>query len=270
MEHEKLCNETIDAVKSVGGYIREERRKFSSDQIESKGLHNFVTHVDKESERRLMHKLGSILPGSGFIAEEGVADKKSETYRWIIDPLDGTTNFIHGAPPYAISVALQEEEEIIIGVVYEICLDECFYAYKGSPAFCNDKEIHVSGTDKVLHSLFATGFPYTNFKRLHPFLQSMVYLMKASHGLRRLGSAATDIAYVAAGRYEGFYEYGLHPWDVAAGGLILKQAGGKIADFSGGGNYLFGGEIIATNTNIFDEFLHIINEIMVKENSKFE
>jgi myo-inositol-1(or 4)-monophosphatase len=266
MELEKLCNSTISIVKNVGAYIRQEREQFTAEDIVSKGLHNFVTHVDKESEQKLINELGSLLPDSGFIGEEGVADKKAPVYNWIIDPLDGTTNFIHGAPPYAISVALQKNNEIILGVVYEICMDECFYAYKGSSAYCNEKKIAVSNTKKVLHSLVATGFPYTNFSRLQPFLNSMVHLMRASHGIRRLGSAATDIAYVAAGRYEAFYEYGLHPWDVAAGALILKQAGGQVSDFSGGDNFLYGKEIIATNLNIYNEFLHDIHEIMVKEN----
>lgn len=270
MDFEKLCISTILIVKNVGRYIREERKKFTVDGIESKGLHNFVTHVDTESERQLTEELGKLLPESGFIGEEGVTNKKADVFNWIIDPLDGTTNFIHGSPPYAVSVALQMDNEIVVGVVYEICMDECFYAYKDSAAYCNDKKITVSDTDKVLNSLVATGFPYTNFTRLQPFLNSMVHFMKASHGIRRLGSAATDIAYVAAGRYEAFYEYGLHPWDVAAGALILQQAGGRVADFSGGDNYLFGKEIIATNAGIYDEFLHDIHEIMVKDNYKPE
>lgn len=265
MDFEKLCISTILIVKNVGKYIREERMKFTSDGIESKGLHNFVTHVDKEAEKQLTDELGKLLPESGFIGEEGVTSKTSDNYNWIIDPLDGTTNFIHGAPPYAISVALKVNNEIVIGVVYEICMNECFYAYKGSAAYCNDKKITVSNTAKVIDALVATGFPYTNFSRLQPFLNSMVHFMKASHGIRRLGSAATDIAYVAAGRYDAFYEYGLHPWDVAAGALILKQAGGRVADFSGGDNFIFGKEIIATNAGIYDEFLHDIQEIMVKE-----
>ncbi|MEP7169851.1 MAG: inositol monophosphatase family protein, partial [Bacteroidota bacterium] len=139
-------------------------------------------------------------------------------------------------------------------------LEECFYAWKDSPAFLNDKEIKVSSVDKLANALLATGFPYTNFDRMKPYMEVFDFCMRETHGLRRLGSAAVDLAYVAAGRFEGFYEYGLNSWDVAAGAFIIQQAGGKISDFSGGENFVFGKEIIATNRNVFGEFLEVVKQ----------
>jgi myo-inositol-1(or 4)-monophosphatase len=179
---------------------------------------------------------------------------QSKDLTWIIDPLDGTTNFIHGVPVYSISIALMEGPELILGVIYEINLKECFYTWKGSPSYLNGLEINVSVTDKVRDSLFATGFPYYDYGRLDPYLHFFRYLMENSHGLRRLGSAAADLAYVACGRFDGFYEYGLSPWDVAAGALIVKNAGGAVSDFNGKDDFIFGKEIIATNGSVFDDF----------------
>ena len=179
--------------------------------------------------------------------------------------MDGTTNFIHGLPPFAISIALKHHKEIVLGVIYELGFKEFFYAWKGSKAYMDDKEIQVSQTSRVSDSLIATGFPYTYFEHLDGFMDSVNYFMQNSHGLRRLGSAATDIAYVACGRFEAFYEYGLNPWDVAAGGFIIQQAGGKAFDFYGHEDWLFGGTIIATNEAIADEFRDIIKKIFIDD-----
>ncbi|MFW5656902.1 MAG: inositol monophosphatase family protein [Bacteroidota bacterium] len=258
MDFEKIGSQTIDLVRKTGDYIRKEREKFKRESVITKGLHNFVTHVDKAAEERLVSGLEKILPGSGFIAEEGTSTKKGEQYNWVIDPLDGTTNFIHNLPPFAISVALMEHNEIVLGVVLEIRLDECFYAWKGSHAYLNGEIIKVSNATAIKDSLIATGFPYTDFERIGPFLQTLTSFMKTSHGVRRLGSAATDLAYVACGRFEAFYEYGLHPWDVAAGVCILRQAGGKVTDFFGRDDFLYEGEIVASNNLVHDEFLNEI------------
>ena len=204
----------------------------------------------------------ALLPEAGFIAEEGTSDRKGERYNWIIDPIDGTTNFIHGLSPYAISIALEDKNEIILGVVYEIGLDECFYTCKGAPAYLNGKEITVTSASSVADSLIATGFPYSDYGKMKGFMNSLDYFMKNSHGLRRLGSAATDLAYVACGRFEGFYEYGLKPWDVAAGAFLVQQAGGANCDFNGDENYIYGQEIISSNSLVFDEFKGIINKLM--------
>ncbi|MCB8994631.1 MAG: inositol monophosphatase [Bacteroidales bacterium] len=264
MNLEKLCADARTIVAETAGYITSELRKREGIDIEVKGKHNYVTHVDKTAEKMLVTGLSALLPDSGFIAEEGTSTHRGERYNWVIDPLDGTTNYIHGLPPFAISVALMDHEELVIGIVHEMALNECFYAWKGSKAFLNGKEIHVSKTGSVNDSLIATGFPYTDFSYMTSFMETVRFFMENSHGLRRLGSAATDIAYVACGRFDGFYEYGLNPWDVAAGVLIVKQAGGRVADFKGEKNYLFGGEIVISNDLIFDEFLEDIKTIMIR------
>lgn len=264
LDYKITCHEAILLIKEVGGYIKNELESRVDINIETKGIHNYVTYVDKAAETMLVKGLRKILPESGFITEEGTNTEKGVQYNWIIDPLDGTTNYIHGLPPYAVSVALMEHNELVIGVIYEMGLDECFYAWKGSPAFLNDKVIHVSKTAEVKNSLIATGFPYTEFEHLDRFMETMHFFMRNSHGLRRLGSAATDIAYVACGRFEGFYEYGLNPWDVAAGIIILEQAGGKVSDFKGGNNCLFGEEIVAANSAVFDELLGCVAKFMVE------
>jgi myo-inositol-1(or 4)-monophosphatase len=262
MNLQGICNDVINITNSVAGYIRKEREVFTSENIESKGKHNFVTHVDKGSEERLVNELKKLIPNSGFIAEEGTSTKVGEVYNWVIDPIDGTTNFIHGAPPYSISIALMEKTEVILGVVFEISGSECFSGYKGSVVLLNGKPVKVSSVDNVSGSLIATGFPYDNFNRLGPFMKTLEYFFYNSHGVRRLGSAAIDLAYVACGRYDAFYEYNLKPWDVAAGAFLVQLAGGKVGDFKGGGNYLFGNEIIASNSKIFNEFQSVVDQFM--------
>lgn len=262
MNLEKACIAVCELAKETGSFIRNEASKFSNDKIEIKGSNNFVSYVDKTSEQKIIEGLRKILPDSGFIAEEETTQKSEAQYQWIIDPLDGTTNFIHGLPPYAISIALMEGQEIILGVVYEIFANECFYAWKGSKAYLNGKEIHVSKSTKISDSLIGTGFPYYDFDLVQPFLDSLKYFFINSHGVRRLGSAATDIAYVACGRFDAFYEYGLHAWDVAAGSIILEQAGGKVSDFKGGKSYIFGSEYIASNSNVYPEFLKTISKFL--------
>lgn len=253
-----LCHDVCSLARSTGDFIRKERLRFSSDKIEIKGKNDLVSYVDKTSEKFIVEGLSLLLPGSGFIAEEGTSDRKGDEYNWIIDPLDGTTNFIHGIPCYAISIALMRKEELVLGVIYEINLDECFYAWEGGKAYLNEKEIHVSETATLSASLIATGFPYYDYHRMDEYMELFRHFMKNTHGLRRLGSAATDLAYVACGRFEGFYEYSLQSWDVAAGAFIVKQAGGKVSDFSGGTNFIFGKELVAGNAACFEEFLNAV------------
>lgn len=264
MDLEKICMQVIELTKNVGNFILAEKNNIKEKNIETKGLHDFVTYVDKSSEEQLVRKLSEILPEAGFIAEEGTATQKGDKYNWIIDPLDGTTNFIHGITPFAISIALMEDDKIVLGVVHELGLNECFYAWKDNPAFLNGKEIKVSSNKTVEGSLIATGFPYYDYDRIKPFMETLEYFMQHSRGVRRLGSAATDLVYVACGRFESFYEYSLSPWDVAAGAFIVQQAGGKVSDFNGKNNYIFGKEIIATNNKVYKEFFGSINEIMNK------
>ncbi len=258
MNLELITIQVCNLCRSVGSFIKNELRNIKSSDIEEKSAHNFVTYVDKTAEERLMGELLKILPEAGFIAEENQKTKKGERYNWIIDPLDGTTNFIHSIPLFSISIALMEGNEIISGVIYEINLQECFYAWKNSQAFLNRTPIKVSETTNLNNSLLATGFPYYDYSKLDQYLELFKYFMENTRGIRRLGSASVDLAYVACGRFDGFYEYGLSPWDVAAGALIVQQAGGKVCDFSGDKNYIFGKEIITSNQNIFKEFLNVI------------
>lgn len=260
MNLEKLCFEVQSVAKTVGTFITGERKKFTLDQVEVKGKANFVSYVDKKSEEMIVEALLNLLPGSGFIAEEGTAGSSDEKYKWVIDPLDGTTNFIHSLPPFAISIALMEEDEIVLGVVYEITHDECFYAWRESKAYLNGKEIKVSTASHTKDSLIATGFPYYKFDKIDSYVSAMRFFMLNSHGLRRLGSAATDMAYLAAGRVDAFWEHGLHAWDVAAGAIIVRQAGGKVTDFKGGNKFLFNGEMVASNSAYYNEFYDIVNK----------
>lgn len=264
MNLEKICEQVVDISRVTGKFIKDELKTFSQQHIEIKGIHNFVSYVDKTAEEKIVSALTKILPNAGFIAEEGTGKPLKNGLNWVIDPLDGTTNYIHGLPPFAISIALLEDEKVIIGVVYEISLDECFWAYTGSGAFFNGEKINVSNIGTVNESLIATGFPYYDYDRMEPLLKSIEYFMRNSHGLRRLGSAATDLAYVACGRFEAFYEYGLQSWDVAAGALIVQEAGGKISDFNGEKNYIFGKEIIASNSNVYKEFQSVVKNYMIK------
>ncbi len=259
MNYQEICIKVTELCKTVGGFIFNEVNKITVDNIEIKGKHDFVTYVDKTSERMLIEELSKLIPESGFIAEENTNDKKGEKYNWVIDPLDGTTNFIHGVPIYAISIALMENDTIVLGVVYEINLKECFYAWKDSKAYLNGVEINVSKTNSINESLSATGFPYYDYSQLENYTKVFLHLLMNSSGVRRLGSAAVDLAYVACGRFDAFFEYGLRPWDVAAGAFIVQQAGGLNFDFNGGDNYVFGKEIISSNKHINAAFLELIH-----------
>jgi len=264
MNYEFICKHVISAAHEAGRFIQTEAKRFSQEKVETKGLHNFVSYVDKTAEEMLVEQLRDVLPEAGFLTEEGTIAPSEEQLQWVIDPLDGTTNFIHGLPPYSISVALMDGAETVLGVVYELNLKECFYAWKDSPAYLDGKIVHVSKVNKVKDSLIATGFPYYDFDKMDGYLDSLKYFLQNSHGARRLGSAAADLAYVACGRFEAFYEYSLQPWDVAAGAFILERAGGKVSDFVGGNNFIFGKELVATNNFIFDEFLGVVQKHLYK------
>lgn len=264
MNYGEICKQVIVVAKDVGNFIRQQLQKVNNNDVETKGKHDFVTYVDKTSEQLLTKGLSAILPGSGFIAEENTVDKKNSDYVWIVDPLDGTTNFIHKVPCFSVSIALQVHNELVIGVIYEINLDECFWAWKGGGAFLNGVSIKVSSTTKLDDALLATGFPYYDYSKMNEYIELFKYFMQNSRGLRRLGSAAVDLAYVACGRFDGFYEYSLKPWDVAAGVVIVQEAGGKVFDFAGGDKYLFGQEIVACNANIEAEMKAVVKDYFNK------
>ncbi|MDD4968449.1 MAG: inositol monophosphatase family protein [Paludibacter sp.] len=260
--YRQLCELTCEIARSAGKFMAGERKSFDISMIETKGLHDLVSYVDKESEKQIIEQLSKILPESGFIAEEGTSSKHGERYNWVIDPLDGTTNFIQGVPIYAVSIGLMDGDELVVGVVYEVGLDECFYAWKEGGAYLNGKAIRVSERDNIHDALLATGFPYNDFSKLDEYLELLKWTMTNARGVRRLGSAATDLAYVACGRFDSFWEYDLKPWDVAAGALIVREAGGVVTDFKGGKDYIFGGEIIASNALLAELMLEKVGNYM--------
>lgn len=260
MPLQQIVTQVIELSKQVGAFIKQERSTFNPDAIEYKGLNDMVSYVDKTAEEKIVAGLEKILPEAGFITEEKTKNKIGERYNWIIDPLDGTTNFIHGLPLFSVSIALQEYGELVAGVVYEINLDECFYAWKGAPAYLNGKEIKVSNCPTISNSLIATGFPYYDFEKQSQYIELFTYLMKNCHGLRRLGSAAVDLAYTACGRFDSYYEYNLNAWDCAAGIVIVRQAGGEVVNFKGGDEVLDTRELLATNGKMTGEMLEAIQQ----------
>ena len=259
MNLEKITGQVVEAALDAGAFIRRERLNFSKKDVELKGRKtDLVSYVDKEAEKMLVDTLRPLVADAGFLTEEETVSQDSKEYTWIIDPLDGTTNFVHGLPNFCVSVALQHKDELVVGVVYEIANDECFYGWKDGGAYLNEEPIQVANEQHIDECVFATGFPIYNFDMLDNYLAILNELMKNTRGLRRMGSAAADLAYVACGRYGGFFEYNLNPWDVAAGILLVKEAGGVVTDFKGGENYLFGREIVAGGA-VHPQLLEIVN-----------
>jgi myo-inositol-1(or 4)-monophosphatase len=254
--------EIESAAREAGSFILEESKRFDINRTEKKGLNNFVSYVDKGAEEILVERLSILLPEAGFVTEEGTSEKIGLKYCWVIDPLDGTTNFLHGFHPYAISIALKEYDEIVAGVVYEVNGTEIFKAWKDGGSWLNGTRIYVSKAEKLADSLIATGFPYSDFGRLDRYMNCLAHFCKHTHGIRRLGSAAMDLAYVACGRFEAFYEYGLKPWDVAAGILLVREAGGRASDFSGNEKNISGEEFLASNGLVYREILEVVNKFM--------
>jgi myo-inositol-1(or 4)-monophosphatase len=248
-----LLSGVLEISKKAAIFIREERAGFQYESAEQKGLNDLVSYVDKGAERMIVDGLEKLFPEAGFLVEENTKTEKG-AYNWIVDPLDGTTNFVHGIPCYAVSIALEHQGRIILGVVYEVSRDECFYAEKGNGAFLNGQKIKVSERKNLSESLIGTGFPVHNFSRIKEYLPALQYFMEHTHGVRRIGSAASDLCYLACGRLDAFFEYGLNPWDVAAGALIVTEAGGSVCDFSGNNNWLMGKEIACTNSLLKTEF----------------
>ena len=254
----QLLDLTRKIAEDVGTFIEQERLHFSMDRVEQKGFNDLVSYVDKEAEKQLVAQLQAIFPEAGFITEEGTNTTRGDVYNWVIDPLDGTTNFIHGLPVFAVSIGFMEHDEVVLGVVYEVNRKESFYAYKGGGAFCNGVALQVSKAPNLAASLISTGFPYYQFDLIDRYLDIMKSLMQKTHGLRRLGSAAVDLCYVAAGRSEGYFEYNLNSYDVAAGIILVQEAGGKVTDFEGGRDYIFGRHVVATNHSIHEELMGVI------------
>jgi myo-inositol-1(or 4)-monophosphatase len=260
MNLEKLTGEVVKLCLKDGAYIKQQLKLLKAKDIELKDDHNFVTYVDRTSEEMLVNELSSILPGSGFIAEENDYGQSDSALKWVIDPLDGTTNFVHGVPFFAISIALMDADKCVLGIVHEVNRSESFYSWGGGKAYLNGKRINVSASKTLKDSLLVTGFPYLRDHILDKYMELFKAFIQRTQDLRRLGSAATDLAYVAAGRFEGFYEISLNSWDVAAGSFLVQQAGGIVTDFQGGTDFIFGGSLISSNSFVHGEMLEVVKK----------
>ncbi len=228
-------------------------------QVSAKGPGDFVSRADRAAEETIREELMRARPSYGFLGEEGAEiDGDDPTRRWIVDPLDGTTNFLHGMPHWAVSIALEHKGQVVAGVIYDPAKDEMFYAEKGGGAWLNESRLRVSGRHRMIESVFATGLPFGGSTHLPASLQDLARLLPATAGVRRFGAASLDLAYVAAGRYDGFWERGLHAWDIAAGLIIVREAGGIVEPLEPGGDILADGQIICANEPIFDTFAKVI------------
>ena len=260
---DEQIREIYTLIRKVGDFQTSEHRTFVINHIEEKSLNQLVSYVDIESENMLVEGLREITPTASFITEENTVVNLSRPLQWIIDPLDGTTNFMFHHQQYAISIALQQDNKTVLGCVYVPYMNEIYMAHPGG-AFINGDPLYMEERYPLTNTLIATGFPYYDFNELDEYLEILKILMRKTKGLRRMGSAAIDLAYTAEGKFNAFFELNLKPWDVAAGAYIVERAGGMVIDFDGGDNYLFGRSIIAGNKHVVPELHDIISKCMKK------
>ena len=251
----------VQAARKAGRRLARDFGEVEHLQVSKKGPADFVSAADLKAEETLIEELSRARPGYGFLAEEsGTVDGTDKTHRWIIDPLDGTTNFLHGLPHFAVSIGLEREGELVAGVVLDPIKDELFWAEKGQGAWVNSRRLRVSGRTDLSTALLATGIPYMGREGLETFLREMAHLTARTSGIRRYGAAALDLAYVAAGRYEAFWETGLSPWDFAAGTVLVREAGGMISAIDGSQIGPNAPSILAANQELFDEIGRLLRE----------
>jgi myo-inositol-1(or 4)-monophosphatase len=257
-----MINIAVKAARRAASVITRASFEVEQLRVTHKGHNDFVTEVDQAAEQAIVDVLRQAYPDHAILAEESGASSnlhKDSEYVWIIDPLDGTTNFIHGFPQYAVSIGLQHRGQITQAVVYDPTRNELFTASKGAGAFLNDKRIRVTKRDKLADALIGTGFPYSDLSGLDEYVKMFSLMTQKSAGLRRPGAAALDLAYVAAGRLDGFFEKNLKPWDIAAGTLLITEAGGIVGDFHGEADYLYKGNVIAGSPKIFSQMLNVLS-----------
>ena len=247
----------VKAARRAGTVINRGARDLDLLTVTSKGPKDFVSEIDREAERQIVETLLTAYPDHAILAEEGTAkgDNAEAENVWIIDPLDGTTNFLHGFPQYCVSIALAHKGQVTQAVIYDPCRNDLFTATRGRGAFLNDRRMRVSRRAHLRDCLIGTGFPFKDGSYLDTYLKMMKTMIESTAGLRRPGAAALDLAYVAAGFYDGFWEVGLNPWDVAAGSLLVQESGGLIGDLSGEGDFLHGGQVIAANPKVFAQMV---------------
>lgn len=265
LQLEELTRGVCEIARQAGAYIREERRRFTLESVERKHAHDYVSYVDKGSEQRIVCALRQLLPEAGFIAEEGTGPKpQTSDLTWVVDPLDGTTNFIHQYAPYAVSIALLQDKTVLLGVVYEICNDECFYAWQGGGAYIETREMkHMRlqvSMSKLEDALLCVQLPY-NSDAYKPVVKQLIDRLYGNVGsIRMCGSAAMALCYVAAGRLDGYMEQYIGQWDFMAGALIVMEAGGKVTNYAGSEDFTQGNSVVATNGIVQQQLLNIIRE----------
>lgn len=260
----QLTRHTRVAVQKAADFIRGEAGKVQPGQVEEKFLNGLVSYVDRGAEEILVEALGRLLPDAAFLTEEETVAQTDAPLQWIIDPLDGTTNFLFNLPHYAVSVGLRSGNALLVSVVQHVPLNQQYYAWAGGGAFCDEQRIRVSQRASMSGCLVATGFPYNAFDREEDYFRALKVFMNTSRGVRRFGAAALDLAYVASGQYDVFFEYGLSPWDIAGGALLVQEAGGRVGDFDSGRDYLFDGELVAANGLVFEDAQGVLKQHFTK------
>jgi myo-inositol-1(or 4)-monophosphatase len=252
----------IEAAHAGGAVLR---RRFADRErltVEVKAKHDYVTEVDREAEAAIINVLNRRFPDHAILAEEGSTGGAHATYSWIVDPLDGTTNFIHGVPAFAVSIGLTADSGLVAGAVHDPCRDETFHAHRGGGGFLNGSRIACTELDHLDAALIATGFPFREMVHLPAYLAAFERFVRSTSGLRRAGSASLDLVYTACGRYDGFFEVGLKPWDLAGGAIVVMEAGGIVTDVRGGGEFLREGSVVAAGTRLHTAMLAITRETL--------
>jgi len=258
-----MLNTAVKAARKAGSIINRASLDLDRVRVSTKGRSDFVTEVDHAAEAAIIEVLQTAYPTHAFLAEESGASNPEggQEYIWIIDPLDGTTNFIHGFPQYAVSIALQHRGQIEHAVVYDPSRNELFTASRGRGAFLDDRRLRVSRRSTLRDSLIGTGFPFRQLEHLDDYVRMFKRITEETAGIRRPGAATLDLAYVAAGRFDGFWEYGLAPWDIAAGSLLIQEAGGLISDFDGSPDYLESGHVVCGAPKVFEQLRALVQEV---------
>mgnify|MGYP001813441688 FL=1 len=255
-----MLNIAVRAARAAGDIIVRNMDRLDRIKVATKQNNDFVSNVDHLAEETIISTIKQAYPDHGILAEESGKQAEGSEFQWIIDPLDGTTNYLHGFPQFAVSIALKYKDRLEVGVIYDPVSQELFTASRGNGAMLNDRKIRVTSHKGLQNALLGTGFPYYDQSYLDTYLETMKELMQRTSGIRRPGSAALDLAWLAAGRIDGFWEFNLKAWDIAAGALIVREAGGIVSDFENKGNYLESGDIIAAGPKVFPEMLKIIQE----------
>ena len=255
-----MLNTAVKAARKAAAIITRASYDVDKLTIHSKHKNDFVSEVDHAAEEAIISVLREAYPDHGFLAEESGETDSQREFVWVIDPLDGTTNFLHGFPQYCVSIALLQKSVAQQAVVFDPNRNELFTATKGVGAYLNDRRIRVTKTDRIEETLIGTGFPFREQANLDEYVRMMKNVMRTTAGIRRPGAAALDLAWVAAGRIDGFWEIGLSPWDMAAGALLVREAGGLVTDLEGNPGYLESGRVIAANAKVFSSLLKLLNE----------